>query len=360
LVTSHAQIRQVLTDTRLVKAESPSTVLTRRLVPELSSALTTHMLRFEPPDHTRLRRLVGSVFTRRRVEQLAPRIRQITDDLLDELDRSSGPDHPVDLVPEYAFPLPMRVICEMIGLPEQRRADFRNWSMTLVAGYFSDTGAFIKAATDLLDCVRELITGKRRQPGDDLLSELANVGGAGDRLSEDELTSMVWLLVIAGHETTVNLIASGVHALLTHPDQLTLLLDDPDLIDTAIEEILRMGGSLHAAIPLRVTEPIELAGVSMSTGEIVIPALMAANHDTARFADPDTFDITRADNPHAAFGHGIHYCLGAPLARLEARIGLSSLLARFPDLRLAVPPDRLRWRQNFLVHGLTALPVTLR
>jgi cytochrome P450 len=318
------------------------------------------MLRFDGPDHTRLRRLVGSVFTRRRVEGLAPRIQQIADTLLEELPyRSWNESGVVDLIPAYAFPLPMTVICEMIGLPEAHRDDFRGWTSTLADGYFADPDEFATAASLLLDYVRQLVADKRRHPGEDLLSALVVVSDGGDRLTEDELTSMVWLLVVAGHETTVNLIASAVHALLTHPDQLARLRNQPELIDTAIEEVLRLDGSLHTAIPMRAVESLEIAGVAIAVGDIVIPALMAANNDPARITNPQQLDIARADNPHVAFGHGIHFCLGAPLARLEARIAVSSLVARFPDLTLAVPADRLRWRENLLIHGLTALPLTL-
>jgi cytochrome P450 len=360
LITTHAQVRQVLTDPRLVKAASPTTALTQRLVPHLSASLVTHMLRFDGPDHTRLRRLVGSVFTRRRVEALAPRIQQIADTLLEELPyRSWNGGGVVDLIPAYAFPLPMTVICEMIGLPEAHRDDFRGWTSTLAGGYFAEPEEFAAAASHLLDFVRQLVADKRRHPGEDLLSALVTVTDDGDRLTEDELTSMVWLLVVAGHETTMNLIASAVHALLTHPGQLALLRNQPELIDTAIEEVLRLDGSLHTAIPMRAVEPLEIAGVPIAVGDIVIPALMAANNDPARITNPQQLDIARADNPHMAFGHGIHFCLGAPLARLEARIAVSSLVARFPDLTLAVPADRLRWRENLLIHGLTMLPLTL-
>jgi cytochrome P450 len=361
LITSYAQVRRALTDSRLVKAESPTTVLTQRLVPDMSAALVTHMLRFDGPDHTRLRRLVGSVFTRRRVELLGPRIQQIADTLLNKLaSHSRETTGMVDLIPAFAFPLPMTVICEMIGLPEQHRNNFRDWTGTLADGYFADPADFAAAAGHLLDFVRQLVAEKRRDPGDDLLSALVTVDDVGDRLSEDELTSMVWLLVVAGHETTVNLIASAVHALLTHPEQLTRLRDHPVLIDTTIEEVLRLDGSLHTAIPMRAVESLELSGVTIAAGDIVVPALMAANNDPARITDPEVLDVGRRDNPHMAFGHGDHFCMGAPLARLEARIAVSSLLTRFPALQLGVPAYQLRWRENALIHGLTALPVVLQ
>jgi cytochrome P450 len=356
LVTGQAEVRQALSDPRLVKAISPAAALAHQLVPDLAAGLTTHMLRFDPPDHTRLRRLVGAVFTRRRVDQLAPRIQAIADTLLDELDGCTD----VDLIPSYALPLPMTVICELIGVPTEARADFRAWTEVLAAGVFADADDFVAAATDQIAYVRELAEAKERHPADDLLSALVAVREGGDRLSRDELTSMVWVLVVAGHETTVNLIANGVHALLTHPDQLDRLRADPELIGPAVEELLRFESPLQITVPLRAAEPVDIAGTAIAAGEIVLPALLAANRDPSRTADPGTLDIGRRDNPHVAFGHGIHHCLGAPLARLEGRIALAALLQRFPRLRLTMPADELSWRPNVLIHGLTTLPVTLR
>jgi cytochrome P450 len=223
LVTGYSEARQALTDPRLAKAPSPATELTRRLVPELSPALTTHMLQFDPPVHTRLRRLVGGVFTRHRVAGLAPRIQQIADELLDAV----GDADEIDLIPAYALPLPMTVICELIGIPESDRADFRRWSETLAEGLYADPDVYTAAATEQIVYVRELVEHKRRHPADDLLTALVTQCQDGDRLSRDELTSMVWILVLAGHETTVNLIANGVQALLTHPRQLAALRAEP-------------------------------------------------------------------------------------------------------------------------------------
>jgi cytochrome P450 len=207
--------------------------------------------------------------------------------------------------------------------------------------------------------LRELVAAKRADPTDDLLSSLVAVRDGADQLSEAELTSMAWLLLVAGHETTVNLIGNGVLALLTHPEQLALLRAQPDRLGAAIEELLRFNGPLQIATPRRTTEPVDLGGITIPAGQIVMPALLAANRDPACTAEPDTLDITRTDTPHLAFGHGIHHCLGAPLARMEGRIALGSLLARFPRLRLAVPPEDLTWRPGVLQHGLDALPVIL-
>lgn len=211
----------------------------------------------------------------------------------------------------------------------------------------------------MVSFLRELVAAKRANPTDDLPSSLVALRDGADQLSEDELTSMAWLLLIAGHETTVNLIGNGVHALLTHPEQLALLRAQPDRVGAVIEELLRFTGPVQVATPRRTTEPVDIGGITISAGQIVIPALLAANRDPACTAQPDTLDITRTDNPHLAFGHGIHHCLGAPLARLEARIALGSLLTRFPQLRLAVPPEHLTWRPGVIMHGLEALPVVL-
>ncbi len=206
---------------------------------------------------------------------------------------------------------------------------------------------------------RELVAAKRADPTEDLLSSLVAVRDGADQLSEDELTSMAWLLLVAGHETTVNLIGNGVVTLLTHPEQPALLRAQPDRLGAAIEDLLRFTGPVQVATPRHTTEPVDINGITIPAGELVIPVLLAANRDPACIARPDTVDITRTDNPHLAFGHGIHHCLGAPLARLEGRIALGSLLARLPRLRLAVPPEHLTWRPSVIMHRLDALPVIL-
>ena len=207
--------------------------------------------------------------------------------------------------------------------------------------------------------MRELVARRRSEPGDDLFSALVAAHEEGDRLTEDELTSAGYLLLAAGHETTVNLIANGVYALLTHPDQLALLQERPDLLPAAIEELLRHDGPLHVTVPYVTTGPVEVAGVTITTGEVVVTCLAAAGRDPARFTDPERLDLTRADAGHLAFGHGIHHCLGAPLARLEGRIALGTLLARFPQLRLTAPPDTLVRTPGLLMNGFAALPVLL-
>jgi cytochrome P450 len=357
LITGHQEVRQALHDPRIIKRESTGAILGRGLLPaEVIAATSSHMLNSNGSDHTRLRRLVTAAFTRRRIEQLGPRIRQITDELSDTMANTAQ----VDLIDVFAYPLPITVICELLGVPTQHRAQFHNLSSTTAGrGALGDPDVFLAASTAMVSFLQELVAAKRSDPTDDLLSSLVTVRDGADQLSEDELTSMAWLLLIAGHETTVNLISNGVHALLTHPEQLALLRAHPDRLGAAIEELLRFAGPVQVATPRHTTEPVNIGGTTIPAGQIVIPALLAANRDPACTAQPDTLDITRTDNPHLAFGHGTHHCLGAPLARLEARIAISSLLTRFPQLRLAIPPEHLTWRPGVIMHGLQMLPVIL-
>jgi cytochrome P450 len=302
--------------------------------------------------------LVSAAFTRRRVDALAPRIQQIADALLDDLDDLAEPAE-ADLITAFAYPLPITVISELLGIPVAAQASFREWSTTLVGGSAQGAQAWVDAAMALVGYVRGLIVAKREVPADDLMSALVAARDGTDRLTENELTSMVFLLLVAGHETTVNLIGNGMHALLTHPDQLALLRAEPERLPAAIEEMLRFTGPVQVATFRKTTTAVRIGDTVIPAGELVIPGLMAANRDPAQLADPDTFDLIRAASPHVAFGHGVHHCIGAPLARLETRIAVGSLLARFPDLRLAVPAEDLRWRPSVLMHGLAALPVRL-
>jgi cytochrome P450 len=356
LITGYDAVRQALHDPRLLKSPHvPTRYGGGQMPPGVLTATLVHMLNSNPPDHTRLRRLVTAAFTRRRVEQLAPRIQQITDELLDAMAGAAQ----VDLIDSFAYPLPITVICELLGVPEQRRAEFHDWSSIIMTGTLAGVDALVSATTAMAGFLGELVAAKRAAPADDLLSALVGVRDGADQLSEDELTSMAFLLLVAGHETTVNLIGNGVFALLTHPEQLKLLRAEPDRLGAAIEELLRFDGPLQVAT-LRVTaEPVDIGGVTIPAGEIVVPGLLVANRDPASLPQPDTLDITRTDNPHLGFGHGIHHCLGAPLARLEGRIALGSLLARFPALRLAISPEELTWRPSVLMHGLDRLPVLL-
>jgi len=356
LITGYHELRQALHDPRLVTREAAQANLYReRLSPEVFAGLTSHMLNHNPPEHTRLRRLVTAAFTRRRIEQLTPRIQQITNALLDAIATQTS----TDLLASLGYPLPITVICELLGVPTDDHVQFHDWSTTLTTGALAEPQAYCCAASALVHYLRNLLQIKRDTPADDLLSALLAVREGQDQLTEDELTSMACLLLIAGHETTANLIGNAVHALLTHPQQWALLQTQPHHLNTAIEELLRFDGPLQISHLRRSTEPIDIGDTTIPAGEIVVPGLLAANRHPACTAQPQALDLTRADHSHLAFGHGIHHCLGAPLTRLEARIALSSLLTRFPRLRLAVPTNQLTWRPSMLVNGLTALPVTL-
>jgi cytochrome P450 len=343
LITGYEEVRRAL------RSREP-------LSPEVAAAMSSHMLNRNPPDHTRLRRLLTAAFTRRRIEQLAPRIQQITDELLDAIANQAQ----VDLIGSFALPLPITVICELLGVPAEGHAKFRAWTSIILTGVSADPDVYYSAATAQVRYIQELLETKRAVPTDDLLSALVTARDDQDRLSENELTSMVFMIILGGYQTTANLIGNGVHALLTHPEQLSLLHAQPPLLDTAIDELLRFTNPLLTA-PVRVaTEPIEISGVTIPAGGIVAPCMLTANLHPACTAQPDTLDITRTHTPHLTFGHGIRHCLGASLARLEGRIALGTLLTRFPRLRLAVPVGQLTWRPGMVMNSLDTLPVILR
>jgi cytochrome P450 len=353
LVTGYDAVRRALTDPRL--SGRTGAVGDRRKLPEaVRLGMNSHMLNTDPPDHTRLRRLISAAFTRPRIEQMRTTIQRITDERLDAMaDR-----YEVDLIETLATPLPIRVLTELLGVPPDKADAFRDWTTTLTASAVP-LDELDAAATEMLEYTRALLALKRRVPRDDLLSALVAVRDGADRLTEDELTSMVFLLLIAGQETTVNLIGNATLALLTNPSQLDRLRTDVRLMPDAVEEFLRYESPVHAALR-HATAPVTLAGVAIPAGAVVILSLLAANRDPDRFPHPDVLDTTRTEIPHVAFGHGIHHCLGAPLARLEGAIALRSLLARYPRLRLAVPPATLIWRVSLVMHGLVGLPVLLR
>jgi cytochrome P450 len=350
LITGYAEARAALADPRLRKsmpgwAAGPDSVFT---------VLERHMLNSDPPDHGRLRRLVNKAFTARHVERLRPRITAITAGLLDDIPTRSE----VDLLASFAFPLPITVICELLGVPTDARDDFRDWSTTVVSNTAAPDVMYAHA-TAMVSYFRALLAAKRREPTDDLLSALIAARDQADSLSEDELVSMAFLLLVAGHETTVNLIASGVLALLLNPAELARLRADPRLTGGAVEELLRYVAPVSHTTFRCAAEPVDLGGVRIGRGDPVFVALSGANRDAARFGDPEGLNLGRDSSGHLAFGHGIHYCVGAPLARLEAEIAFTGLLDRFPRLELAGPPESLRWRPSTLIHGLESLPVRL-
>jgi cytochrome P450 PksS len=358
LVTRYEDVVEVLKDGRFAKdplnAVSPGQRPNMPWVPGLLKPLTRNMLDLDAPDHTRLRALVSKAFTPRLVERLRGRIQRLADELLDAAERKGS----LELVADYALPLPMTVIADMLGVPARDRHQFHRWSSRIVA---------VASARDLLLAlphvwlfmryVHRLLAWRRAHPQDDLVTALVQADEAGDRLSEDELLAMVVLLLIAGHETTVNLIASGSLALLERPDQLELLRRDPALMKPAVEELLRYTSPVEIATERFAREQVVVAETTIPRGELVLAVIGSANRDERQFEHPDRLDLTREPNRHLAFGQGAHYCLGAPLARLEGQIAISTLLRRMPDLRLTRAPRSLRWRRGVFLRGLEALPL---
>ena len=360
LITRYEDVLAVLKDHRFVKdwrgALTPEQLAQVPPIPEVMKPLSQNMLDTDPPDHERLRALVSKAFTPRLIERLRPRVQAISDGLLDAVqDRGE-----MDLIDDYAFPLPITVIAELLGVPAEDRNNFREWSDAAVSGNASQEymeQILIPHMQAFTDYLRALFEEKRSNPKDDLVSALVRAEEAGDRLSEDELLGMVFLLLVAGHETTVNLIGNGVLALLQHPDQLRKLKEDPSLIKPAVEELLRYDGPVETSTERFAREDVEIGGQVIPRGEMVLVVLAAADHDPERFPDPDELDITRTDNRHLAFGKGIHHCLGAPLARMEGQIAISTLLRRMPNLRLKGSPESLSWRPGMILRGLRGLPV---
>ncbi|CAL9337318.1 Cytochrome P450 monooxygenase PikC [Streptomyces sp. enrichment culture] len=351
LVVGYEAGRAALTDPRLSKNWDNAAPAFRH------GAISAgpHMLRADPPDHTRLRKLVAREFTARRVEHLAPRVQKTTDELVDAM--LAAPGGRVDLVEALSFPLPISVICDLLGVPDLDRRSFRTWSNDALGA--TDPAQREAAATAMVGYLTELIEDKRRHLGDDLMSALIHGSDEdGDSLSPRELLGMAWLLLVAGHETTVNLISNGVLALLTHPDQLAALRADPGLMGNAVEEMLRFDSPVETPTYRFTTEPMTIGGTTVpGGGELVLVALADANRDPDRFPESGRFDITRDARGHIAFGHGIHYCLGAPLARLEARIAIGTLLDRCAGLDLDIHPAAITWRTGMLIRGPHSLPV---
>lgn len=355
--TRYQDVVAILKDPRFVKnvRSLPPHLIEKYTVIEADPAMEAinyHLLNMDPPDHTRLRSLVHKAFTTRMITQLEPRIQSIADELLNHM----ADHHETDLLEAFAFPLPITVIAEMLGVHHERRDDFRRWTRILLFGSDQDAGK--QAVAEFVMYVNELIEERRQQHKGDLLSNLVAVKeDDGDQLSHMELLSMIFLLLIAGHETTVNLIGNGMLALMQHPDQMRLLQDNPTLIKSAVEEMLRYNGPVETTTWRWASEDMTYDGHTISQGDVALPALLAANRDPSVFDNPDVFDIRREPNPHVAFGYGLHYCLGAPLARLEGTIAINALLKRYPKIQLNVEPQHLEWNASLLIHGLKELPV---
>lgn len=329
-----------------------------RWLPQAFAPLTRHLLNADPPDHIRLRTLVSKAFTPRSVERLQDRMQVVCDEILDRA-ASQGR---VEIVREYAQRLPLTVIAEMLGIPAEDRRRFDAWTERVVAGSSGAVVDLVRAVPTLVQSMRylrALIARRRAEPRDDMVTALLRAEEGGDKLSEDEVIGMIALLLLAGFETTMGLIASGTLALLQHPEQRTRFALEPSLTESAIEELLRFTSPLDIGAFRLAREDVRIAGATIPKGDVVLAVLGSANRDASRFPSPDTLDLAREPNRHLAFGAGAHFCLGAPLARLEARIALTTLFRRFPRLRLAEPAEAVRYRRGLFFRGPKRLPLIL-
>jgi cytochrome P450 len=357
LITRYEDVREVLGDAtrfsnsgKAVRARVAE-VAGEEVAARLPSGGQVSLIGYDPPDHTRLRRMLTPKFTVKRMLGLQPRIEAIVTEHLDAMAASGGP---VDLVQAFALPVPSLVICELLGVPYADRSDFQRRSraqLNFNLSFEERTAAIAESRAYM----GELVSRQRSDPGNDLLGAL--VRDHGDELPDRELISLGSLLLVAGHETTANMLALGTCLLLRHPDQLALLRDDPGITDRAVEELMRYLTIVHTGIIRTSRQDVTIGGVAIKAGEAVICSLPAANRDQDLTEEPDDLDLTREPTSHVAFGHGIHHCLGAPLARMEMRIAFPALLRRFPALRLAVPFEEVRFRAQSVVYGVEALPI---
>ncbi|GAB2703469.1 cytochrome P450 family protein [Kitasatospora kifunensis] len=364
LVTRYVDARQALADARLSKNPAHHSEQAHRTgrvgIPgERQADLMTHLLNIDPPDHTRLRRLVSKAFTPRRVAEFEPRVQQLTDRLIDSFAARGS----ADLIHEFAFPLPIYAICDLLGVPAEDQDDFRDWAGMMIRHGGGPRGGVARAVKRMRTYLAELIHRKRADPGDDLISGLIRASDHGEHLTENEAAAMAFILLFAGFETTVNLIGNGLYTLMNQPAQRARLQEsiargESELLATGVEELLRYDGPVELATWRFATAPLSIGGVDIPVGDPVLVVLAAADRDPAKFDQPDTLDLARRDNPHLGFGHGIHYCIGAPLARLEGQRALATLLTRLPDLQLAAEPGELRWRGGLIMRGLRELPVS--
>ncbi|GCE15789.1 cytochrome P450 family protein [Tengunoibacter tsumagoiensis] len=357
LFTRYQDVEALLRDERFVKDKQNVFPPQERVRPPASAAdlMTMGMIDFDPPDHTRLRSLVNISFTPRLVEQWRGRVQELTNELIDAVEGHGK----MDLIEEFAFPLPLQIILEMLGVPKEDSPLLHTWTKTL-ANALGDPVASQKAFEQLqlfYVYLLELIERKRKQPADDLVSHLIQAESEGQRLSERELVAMVFLLIVAGHDTTGNLIGNGILALLTHPEQMQLLKQDPTLIKTAIEEFLRYYSPFTLATLRWAREDVEYKEHLIHRGDSIVISLSSANRDEQTFIEPEQLNIARQENRHLAFGKGIHYCIGAPLARMKGQIAIATLLRRLPHLQLQVAPEELIWRPGSLILGVSSLPV---
>ncbi|TDB77241.1 MULTISPECIES: cytochrome P450 [unclassified Micromonospora] len=352
LATRYADVRTVLADPRFSRAASVGRDQPRNTPLQPDEGI----LAMDPPEHTRLRRLVAKAFTARRVEELRPRTRAVAEELVDGM-LAAGP--PADLVAHLATPLPIRVICDLLGVPVADQDRFRTWSEAIVSTTSLSPDTIRSYVDQLMGYMAGLIAQRRVTPTDDLIGAMVRARDENaDRLTEEEVVQLAAGLLAAGHETTVTQIPNMVYVLLTEEGGWERLRAEPDLVPKAVEELMRfipLGAT--AAFPRYAVEDVELGGVLVRAGEPVVVSVHSANRDESVFTDPERLDLGREVNPHLGFGHGVHHCIGAQLARMELQVVLETLLRRTPGLRLAVPPSELTWKSGLLVRGLTAMPV---
>jgi cytochrome P450 len=359
LVTRYDDVLDVLKDVRFAKnprnAMAPEQLKKMPWVPPMVKPLEQNMLDLDSPDHTRLRALVHKAFTPRLIEQMRDQIQALTNELLDAAEPKGG----MDLIADFALPLPLTIIGRILGVPAEDNHKFHRWTKSLLS---AETNmfyvVFIPTIMRFMGYLKKLIKERRAYPKDDLITALVQAKDGSDQLSGDEVLAMIFLLLVAGHETTVNLIGSGSLALLEHPDQLEKLRCEPAIIKPAIEELLRFVCPVEMATERYAREDITIGGTTIPRGELVLAVIGSANRDINYFDNPDSLDVTRENNKHLAFGLGAHYCLGAPLSRLEGQIAISTLIRRMPNLRLSIAPDQIRWRGGIILRGLEALPVS--
>jgi cytochrome P450 len=362
LVAGYEEALAALNDPRLSKDMHAALATGSGVVAEglPGPSFARHMLTVDPPDHTRLRRLVSAAFSPRRVEALRTHVQTMADDLLDDV-AAQRPDSQVDLVRAFAFPLPFTVICELLGVPAPDRAPLgQGFTKLLVPTSTPAEYAAAKEASDVVvDMLGALVEAKQKDPGDDLVSGLISARDGDERLDNQELLSTIFQLIVAGHDTTASLIGNSLVALFRNPVQLAELRADPTKISKAVEEFLRYDAPVPHSTFRYTAEPLDLGGVAIPAGAQVIICLAAANRDAGRYTLPERLELDRGEARHLAFGHGIHHCLGAPLARMEGQLALGTLLCRFPELRLAVPIDNLHWGHGdgLVLRGLSELPV---
>lgn len=363
VVTRYDDVLQVLKDPRFSadpkhSATPPLFGFGGRFAPRLIKLVGDSMICVDDPAHGRLRKLVAKAFTPRSIDDMEDGIHDIVESMLDVAAARGS----IDLMTDFALPLPLKVISEMLGIPENQRLSFHHQIVRLIEVNDQPIKRAIRWAPAMPRLVRffeDLIDLKRREPDDRLITRLIAAEDAGDSLSRDELIAMIFLLLFAGHETSVNLIGNGLLALIDHPEQMALLKENPTLMDKGVEELLRYTNPVEYGTMRFAKEDVVIADVTIAKGEMVMALGASANRDEAAFANPDTLDVRRSDNRHLALGFGLHYCLGAGLGRLETRVALNALIRRFPDLRLAIPRDAIRWRHSSGLRGVVSMPIDL-